>query len=173
MQRFLFNRVHHAALDLAASLQTPRTVLDVGCGTGLLLRAAAVRWPGAQLIGVDAAEGMVEVARQLTPDATFHRGLAQSLPLPDASVDLAFSTISFHHWRDHVGGVREIARVLRPGGHFILIDFAPPRGLGWLTGHDGAQNAVARQRIFAAAGLRIERQQRAVYPMILATIATR
>jgi ubiquinone/menaquinone biosynthesis C-methylase UbiE len=173
MQRFLFSRVHSATLDLAASLPPPATALDVGCGTGRLLRAAATRWPDARLIGVDPAEGMVEVARKLTPNATFYRGLAQSLPLPDASVDLAFSTISFHHWRDHLGGVREIARVLRPGGHFILVDFAPPRGLAWLSGHEGAQTAAARQRIFTAAGLRIERQQRVVYPMILATIAVR
>lgn len=173
MQRLLFSRVHSAVLDLAASLPTPASVLDVGCGTGRLLRAAAARWPEAQLIGVDPAEGMVEIARQLTPSATVHRALAQSLPLPDASVDLVFSTLSFHHWRDHAGGVREIARVLRPGGHFILADFAPPRGLAWLTGHEGAQPAVARQRIFAAAGLRIERQQGAVYPLILATVAVR
>jgi ubiquinone/menaquinone biosynthesis C-methylase UbiE len=173
MQRFLFSRIHRAVLDLAAPLPTPATVLDVGCGTGRLLRGAAARWPGARLIGVDPAEGMVHVARQLTPSATFHRALAQSLPLPDASVDLVFSTISFHHWRDHAGGVREIARVLRPGGHFVLADFAPPRGLGWLTGHEGAQTAAARERILTAAGLRIERQQCVVYPMILATVAAR
>lgn len=172
MQRFLFSRVHRATLDLAASLPAPASVLDVGCGTGRLLREAATRWPDARRIGVDPAQGMVDVAAALTPGATFHRGLAQSLPLPDASVDLVFSTISFHHWRDHVGGVREIARVLRPGGHFILVDFAPPRGLGWLTRHEGAQTAAARQRIFTAAGLRVERQQRVVYPLILATIAT-
>ena len=173
MQRRLFAPVHRATLDLAASLPAPARVLDVGCGTGRLLRAAAARWPEAQLIGVDPAEGMVDVARQLTPGATIHRGLAQSLPLPDASVDLALSTISFHHWRDHAAGVREIARVLRPGGHFILVDFAPPRGLAWLTGHQGAQTATARERLLTAVGLRIERQRGVVYPMILATDAAR
>ncbi len=171
MQRFLFNRVHLAALDLAASLPAPASVLDVGCGTGRLLRAAAARWPDARLIGVDPAQGMVDIAVALTPGATIHRALAQSLPLPDASVDLVFSTMSFHHWRDHVGGVREIARVLRPGGHFILVDFAPPRGMAWLAGHEGAPRASARQRVFTAAGLRVERQRRVVYPFLLATIA--
>lgn len=173
MQRFLFSRVHRAALDLAALPPAPASVLDVGCGTGRLLRAAAVRWPEAQLIGVDPAEGMVDIARALTPGATIHRGLAQSLPLPDASVDLVFSTLSFHHWGDQAAGVREIARVLRPGGRFILVDFAAPRALARLTGHGGAQPAAARQRLFAAAGLRIERQQGVVYPLILATVATR
>ncbi len=173
MQRSIFNPVHAAVLDLAAPLTPPAHVLDVGCGTGRLLRAAATRWPDAQFSGVDPAEGMVEVAQRLTPNGAIQRGLAEALPLPDASVDLVFSTLSFHHWRDQAAGVREIARVLRPGGHFILADFAPPRALTWLrvTGH--ALPADARQRCFTAAGLRIERQQRVVYPFILATLAAR
>ena len=175
MQARLFGRVHAAVLDLAASLtgSAPASVLDVGCGTGRLLRAAASRWPDAQLIGVDPAEGMVEVARHLTPGATIHRGLAEALPLPDASVALAFSTVSFHHWHDQAAGVREIARVLRPGGHFILADFAMPRVLGWFTRHGGGLPAIARAQLFSAAGLRVERQQRVVYPFIIATIAAR
>lgn len=173
MQRRLFTRVHTAVLDLAASLPPPERVLDVGCGTGRLLRAAALRWPDVQLIGVDPAQGMVDVARVLTPGAAFHRGLAEALPLPDASVDLVFSTISSHHWHDQAIGVREIARVLRPGGHFILADFVWPRGLAWLPLHGTGQSASARQRHFTAAGLSIERQQTIVYPLILATLAVR
>lgn len=173
LQRLLFNPVHAAALDLAAPLGAPGVVLDVGCGTGRLLRAAALRWPDARLIGVDPAEGMVEAARRLTPAATFYRSLAETLPLPNASVDLVFSTLSFHHWHDQTAGVREIARVLRPGGHFILADVAPPQALTWLRFTRGARSRAARQRIFLAAGLRVERQQDVVYPMIAATIAAR
>lgn len=173
MQRSLFTRIHSAALDLASSLPAPASVLDVGCGTGRLLRAAAVRWPAARLLGVDPAEGMVEVARRLTPGAEIQRGLAESLPLPDASVDLVVSTLSFHHWGDQAEALREIARVLRLGGHFILVDFAPPRALAWLRLTGRAQPVAERQRIFAAAGLRVERQQRAVYPLIVATVAAR
>lgn len=176
MQSRLFTRVHSAVLDLAAPLPPPASVLDVGCGTGRLLRAAAARWPDAQLIGVDPAQGMVDGARQLTPGATFHRGLAESLPLPDNSVDLVFSTLSFHHWHDQMAGVREIARVLRPGGHFVLADFAPPHMLAWLTSHGGrggALPAADRRQLFTTADLRIERQQTVVYPFILATLAAR
>lgn len=173
MQTRLFNRVHAAVLDLAASLPAPASVLDVGCGTGRLLRAAAVRWPAAQLIGVDPAEGMVDIARHLTPGATIYRGLAESLPLADASVDLAFSTVSLHHWHDPAGGVREIARVVRPGGHFILADFATPRVLGWLARHRGGLPVTVRGRVFTAAGFRVERQRRVVYPFIVATVAAR
>jgi ubiquinone/menaquinone biosynthesis C-methylase UbiE len=174
MQSRFFDRIHAAVLDLAAPLPPPATVLDVGCGTGRLLRAAASRWPQAQFIGVDPAQGMVESAQKLTPGATIHRGLAESLPLPDASADLVFSTVSSHHWRDQAAGVREIARVLRPAGHFVLADFALPGALAWLTLHGGGLSSVtARQRLFAAAGLRIERQRTVVYPFILATLAAR
>ncbi len=116
---------------------------------------------------------MVEVARKLTPGADIQRGLAEALPLPDASVDLAVSTLSFHHWGDQTAGVREIARVLRPGGHFILADFAPPTALARLHLTGRAQPRADRQRIFQAAGLHVERQRDAVYPFILATLAAR
>lgn len=171
MQSRLFTRVHSAVLELATPLPSPTSVLDVGCGTGRLLRAAAARWPDVQLIGVDPAQGMVDRARQLTPGATIQRGLAEALPLPDASVDLVFSTISLHHWHDKAAGVREIARVLRPGGHFILADFAPPRVLWRMAGRRSALPAAARRQVFTAAGLRIEREQTMVYPFILATLA--
>ena len=172
MQRRIFAPVHSAVLDLAATLPPPVSVLDIGCGTGRLLRAAAARWPEARLIGVDPAEGMVEVARRLTPGADIQRGFAEELPLPDASVDLTVSTISFHHWRDQAAGVREIARVLRPGGHFILADFAPPRLLAQLrlTGH--ALPVTARQRLFADAGLHIEREK-ASQRFVALTLAAR
>ncbi|HEY7849891.1 MAG TPA: class I SAM-dependent methyltransferase [Ktedonobacterales bacterium] len=173
MQSRFFTRIHSAALDLAAALPTPASVLDVGCGTGRLLRAVAARWPHAQLIGVDPAEGMVEAARRLTSSATIHRGFAESLPVPDGSVELALSTMSAHHWRDQAAGLRELARVVRPGGHFILVDFALPPALAWLNRHGGSLPAAARQRVFTAAGLRIERQRNVVYPFILATVAAR
>lgn len=173
MQTRLFTRVHSAVLDLAAPLPTPACVLDVGCGTGRLLRAAVARWPDAQLVGVDPAQGMVDRARQLTPGATIQRGLAESLPLPDGSVDLVFSTISFHHWHDKAAGVREIARVLRSSGHFILADFAPPHVLWRLSLQRGALPAAVRRHVFTGAGLRIERERRVVYPFILTTLAAR
>src|SRR5260370_19772455 len=118
LQRSFFDRVHQATLALAAGIvQQPGSVLDVGCGTGKLLRRAHTCWPEAQLIGVDPANGMIEMAKRLTPNATFSTGMAEALPLQDASVDLALSTTSFHHWQDQAAGLREIARVLRAGGY--------------------------------------------------------
>jgi SAM-dependent methyltransferase len=173
MQARFFTRIHHAVLGLAAPLAPPTIVLDIGCGTGRLLRAAATRWPEAKLVGIDPAQGMVAVARRLTPDATILRGLAEVLPLSDGSVDLVLSTLSCHHWQDQAAGFREIVRVLRPGGHVILADVALPSSLAWFPIQRGGLPAPLRQRLFSAAGLHIERQQRVVYPLILATVAAR
>jgi ubiquinone/menaquinone biosynthesis C-methylase UbiE len=173
MQGLFFDRVHRVALDLAAPFPAPATILDVGCGTGRLLRSAAKRWPQAALIGVDPAEGMVEAARRLTPAATFYVGLGESIPLPDASVDLAFSTTSFHHWHNQAAGVREVARVLRPGGHFILVDFAAPSSLQWLFRHNPGAPAGRRTAYFTAAGLRVLELRPALSRFVLATTAAR
>ena len=82
-QRLFFDRIHRAALNLIPTEFNPEAILDIGCGTGRLLRKAAVRWPGARLSGVDPAEGMIREARRLTPGATFYVSTAESLALPD------------------------------------------------------------------------------------------
>jgi ubiquinone/menaquinone biosynthesis C-methylase UbiE len=83
-QWFLFDRLQRRVLNMAEKGHIPNTVLDVGCGTGRLLRKARKYWPKAQLIGVDPADGMIENARRLMPDAKFYVSQAESLPLLDA-----------------------------------------------------------------------------------------
>jgi ubiquinone/menaquinone biosynthesis C-methylase UbiE len=169
MQPVGFDRVHQVVLNLIASENegtAPESILDVGCGTGRLLRKAGVRWPAAQLIGVDPAEGMVNVARRLMPTATFKIGSAAALPLADASVDLAMSTVSFHHWHNQGAAVREVARVLRPGGRFVLADFVLPPGMSRLIDHFGSNSPAAVRHLFEQAGLHI-RSQRRRFPFCL------
>jgi len=171
MQRALFDQTHQAALALAASIVLqPECVLDVGCGTGRLLRRAYRYWPEAQLIGVDPAQGMIEKAKLLTPNATFFTAMAESLPLQDNSVDFALSTTSFHHWQNQAAGIREIGRVLRPGGYFILVDASFP---GWLVGvfrpkrfHSPAQ----MRTMFIQEGLLVQAQQTLAWRRWLATV---
>ena len=83
-QGYIFDRVQRIVLDLAKNGKKPEGILDVGCGTGRLLRKAKELWPDARLIGVDPAEGMIRQATQLLSDAEFHVAMAESLPLPDA-----------------------------------------------------------------------------------------
>jgi ubiquinone/menaquinone biosynthesis C-methylase UbiE len=129
MQRLIFDRVHRTVLDLAAQeVVQPTAILDIGCGTGRLLRAAELRFPGAELVGVDAAGEMVRQAEPSRPRGgplRFQQATAEELPFPAARFDLVFSTLTFHHWHDQRQGVAEVARVLAPGGSWLLADFIP------------------------------------------------
>jgi len=125
MQPLFFGPVHAKMLDLLVRRwpkEAPGCIVDVGCGTGRLLRAASARWPDAQLVGIDPAARMLAEAARLNRKPTFRLASAEMLPLPDASADLVVTSLSFHHWADQRQGVREIARVLRPGGVFCLAD---------------------------------------------------
>jgi ubiquinone/menaquinone biosynthesis C-methylase UbiE len=174
LQGFLFDRVHQKVLRMVANeVAEPKSILDVGCGTGRLLRAAHVRWPNAQLIGVDPAEGMIEVAGQLAPGITFSVGSAQALPIPDASVNVVLSTLSFHHWGDQAAGIREVARVLRPGGRFFLADAIAPAWLSRLIHHARFRSAPQVRTLFTEAGLEVLTQQPILSRFVLVTVATR
>ncbi|MCV7444333.1 class I SAM-dependent methyltransferase [Mycobacterium paraense] len=123
-------RLHHEISDRTADLAvaaiaSPTGVLDVGCGTGHLLRTLARRYPDArQLCGVDAAPQMVATASAFGGDdrLSFAVGVAEDLRYPDDTFDLIVSTTSFDHWADQQAGLVECARVLRPGGHLVLVD---------------------------------------------------
>ena len=160
-QWLLFDRVQRRVLNMAAEKgNTPNTVLDVGCGTGRLLRKARKYWPETQLIGVDPADGMIENARRLTPGAKFYVSQAESLPLPDESVNLAFSTASFHHWQDQEKGLREIKRVLRIGGLLFLADFWLPLGLSKLIRYFQTNDPSAIRETFRSVGFRVQDQRK-------------
>ena len=144
-------RLHHEISDRTARLAlaqvpAPHRVLDVGCGTGYLLRQLAARASDAvELVGVDAAAPMVRVARESTadPGARFHAATAEHLPGPDGVFDLVVSTTSFDHWADQQAGLRECARVMAPGGRLVLVDQFSPLYLPTLV---GSRRGKARTR---------------------------
>jgi ubiquinone/menaquinone biosynthesis C-methylase UbiE len=169
-QNIIFDRVQKTVLDLAKNEKKPESILDVGCGTGRLLRKAKERWPNTRLIGVDPAEGMIQKASQLLSDAEFHVAMAESLPLPEASVDLVFGKLSFHHWSNRAKGVSEIARVLRPQGRFLLADITMPFGLSFVIRHFKRNNPAKTRETFAQAGLKVEFQQRRWSRFLVVTV---
>ena len=159
-QGYFFDRVQRRVLELAKRQNQPEAILDVGCGTGRLLRKAKLQWESAKLIGVDAAQKMIEQATQLFPDAEFHVSMAEALPLADKSVDLVFSTLSFHHWANQAKGISEVARVLRPNGLFILADITVPSWIAQFVKIFKNNSPAKINNMFTKAGFIVETQQR-------------
>lgn len=109
---------------------TPRVdkgsrVLDVGCGRGQVTGRLALEMPDCQVIGVDLSDDMVQEAREhMSPleNLEFRRGDALDLPFDDQSFDVVVSVASIKHWPDRLTGVREILRVLTPGGSVCILE---------------------------------------------------
>jgi SAM-dependent methyltransferase len=93
-------------------------VLDLGAGTGKLTRVLATRYR--RVIAVEPLDGMRGILEATVPAAESLAGSAESIPLPDASVDAVFAAQAFHWFANDVA-VAEIARVLRPGGILCAI----------------------------------------------------
>jgi ubiquinone/menaquinone biosynthesis C-methylase UbiE len=169
LQGLFFGPIQSRMLDIVVkSSVRPRCILDVGCGTGRLLRAAALRWPNVKLIGVDPAEQMIAEAGRLTPNAVFKISPAEAIPLPYGTVDLVFSSLSFHHWSDQPKGLREISRVLCPGGRFCLADHTTV-----LAGlfHEKAKTRAELRALFNDAGFKVLKQKRMWSRFVLITLA--
>jgi ubiquinone/menaquinone biosynthesis C-methylase UbiE len=172
-------RLHHEIADRTAELAlaqvpAPRRVLDVGCGTGYLLRRLAARAPDAvELAGLDAAAEMVRVAGESTDDprARFQAGTAEHLPEPDGAFDLVVSTTSFDHWADQQAGLRECARVLAPGGRLVLVDQFSPLYLPTLIGSRQGKARTRRRatRLLTRAGFRSP-EWHALYAVIIRAV---
>ncbi len=93
-------------------------VLEVGCGSGVFLRAAADR--GARVTGVDASAALVELARARVPEAELLVGDLQSLPYPDDAFDVVAGFNAFFFADDMVAALREAGRVARPGAAVVI-----------------------------------------------------
>ncbi len=166
MQRVIFEPVQRTVLKLAAEqVPQPDAILDVGCGTGRLLGLAQRRFPGAKLFGVDAAIEMVRQAQTSHPDGAirFQQAVAEELPFPDASFDLVFSTMTFHHWSDQGRGIAEVARVLRPGGRWLLAEFVASGFVGLIRRvlrlHQFPERADLQRRLVVS-GLQVVAEER-------------
>lgn len=136
-------------------------VLDVGCGPGGAAREAARR--GAAVTGVDPAPLMLALGRCLSRGRSgrgiaFVEGRAEALPVPDRAVTVAWAISSAHHWADVAAGLRELHRVLEPGGRLIIAERLARPGARGLAAHgftpaQAAETAVAAQAAgFAGAG---------------------
>lgn len=139
----------------AASLKSSGWAVDLGCGPGHLAVRLAQTAPELKVIGVDLAPGMLAAGEERAAEAglsdrvVFRRGDAAEIPLPDSSVDLVVSTLSLHHWSDPVVVLDEVARVLRPGGSYLIADLRRDLGLApwsllWFATHVVVPRALRR-----------------------------
>lgn len=109
-----------AVLDLLGDL-TDRVVLDAGCGPGLYVTELLAR--GAHVIGIDASANMIDLARRHTAGQITLRQHDLTQPLywlPNNTADIALLALVIHYIDDRVALLRELHRVLRPGGHLIV-----------------------------------------------------
>jgi len=128
MVRLTRGLYHRAIEDLALLRLVEGKVLDAGTGPGTLARDIARRFPRLQVYGIDLSEGMIQLARKLAARERieervhFDTGNIAHLPYPDQTFDLVVSTISLHHWYELEQPLRDLYRVLRPGGRLWIYD---------------------------------------------------
>ena len=126
----LFGRFPHLVLD-AAQVGRDQAVLDVGCGTGAATEAALERTgPDGRVAGVDPKDEMLDVARSKDVPIAWYAGSAEALPLPDGAFDAVISQFAFMFFENPPQALREMVRVLRPGGRIAVslpdaIDHSP------------------------------------------------
>ncbi|MBW8812978.1 MAG: methyltransferase domain-containing protein [Caulobacterales bacterium] len=135
LQVWLATRGRERSLrETILNLARPRpgeAVLDVGCGTGTLAIATRPRvGPDGEVVGADPSAEMLAGARRKARrsgvEVSFVQAPAQALPFPERRFDLVMSTLMLHHLPRPARGeaLREIRRVLKPGGRLLVVDFA-------------------------------------------------
>jgi SAM-dependent methyltransferase len=125
--------------DLAARVERlhPDDVLELAAGTGVLTRAMTSRLPETRITATDLNLAMVEVGSTNVPTAEWRQADAMQLPFGDATVDLVACQFGVMFFPDKVTAYGEVARVLRPGGHFLFSCWGP------LATHDVEATVIA------------------------------
>jgi len=129
MQKLLLKQALHR-------MPSATSVLDVGCYRGRFLAHVAINYPSAKLTGIDISERVIQKAQRYT--GTRSQFLVASIaqaPFEDESFDLIFACRTLHHWDDKEQGLCEVARILKPGGLFLLGDpfIEGPLLRGWFN----------------------------------------
>jgi ubiquinone/menaquinone biosynthesis C-methylase UbiE len=153
-----------------ASVTSGMDVLDLGCGTGTLALMIAEREPGAHVFGLDGDPSVIERARSkaaaMALNVSFDEGLSFEMPYADGSFDRVVTSLFLHHLttEDKMRSLREVRRVLRPGGELHVADWGRPigplmtvaaQGIRLLDGNDVTRDNLSGNlpALFKKAGL--------------------
>ena len=122
MRRQFFGEGVREASIAAADIRSSSIVADVGTGTGFIAEGALAA--GARGIGVDSSDGMLAEAQKRFAEERFEAraGDVESLPLSTAEVDVVLANMVLHHAPDPLSAIREMTRVLKPGGRLVITD---------------------------------------------------
>ncbi|ASC70057.1 2-methyl-6-phytyl-1,4-hydroquinone methyltransferase [Halomicronema hongdechloris C2206] len=171
-----YQAVHQRLLSYVTLPATPH-VLDIGCGTGRLLRRLGTHYPALTGVGLDVSAEMLRQARSALPDTTrfdFVQGRSDAMPLSPAEFDAAFCTISFLHYPDPARVLDNIRQILKPQGRFYLADYAPSRWSGqnrqYLPLSPGGlrfYNATAREQLGSQVNLPVISHHYLLGPVML------
>jgi ubiquinone/menaquinone biosynthesis C-methylase UbiE len=105
-------------------LRGSESILDVGCGTGELLKRVSVMYPQVRPAGIDPVAEMLAVAKgKLPATIELRQGWADGLPWADATFDVVLSCNVFHYIKHPLPALREMRRVLKPGGTIVITDW--------------------------------------------------
>ncbi len=111
-----------------AQLEPNDIIIDIGCGSGTAVRESAPRVPSGRVIGVDPTTTMIQFSIELSTSHPqrdrihFLEGVAEHLPLLDASATVALAINSLHHWENPEAALVEILRILKPAGRLLVTD---------------------------------------------------
>lgn len=113
------------------------SIIDVGCGTGVLLKIAAEQFPSSTFLGIDPDRDALSIAHhrlgRRTGRISVQHGFGEHLPAGNASQDIYISSLAFHHMPDDIKqkAADEAFRVLVPGGRALIADFGKIHSRSW------------------------------------------
>jgi ubiquinone/menaquinone biosynthesis C-methylase UbiE len=138
-------RSNRLVVELAA-LDSEDRVLDIGCGPGAAVRAAAPLVEEA--VGADPSDRMLRMARRRSralPNVRYYQAPAHQLPFADDLFTAVWTVHSMHHWGDEAAGISEVRRVLTSGGKFLVVEQFDP-GKPWGVDDAGIQRITSMMR---------------------------
>jgi len=166
-----------------ANIPTTAAVLDVACGTGALERLLLNDNPAQTIVGVDISEQMLTQAQQKLSGydtVSFQQAIASQLPFPDQSFDVVVSANAFHYFPEPELALKEMKRVLKPGGQLMILDWCKDfllcRICDWALkrldpAYQQCYTEAELHGLLKAAGFRIDRTQRVRFDVVWGLMA--